>query len=101
MLAYFQPYASMGMRAMRPIWANRIKLLRRHAMHCRDLAEGAVPVGVEAELEALAVSYEAEADALERRRKTGSRRPPKIARKRLTFGQASNGLVSKSPLRIS
>jgi hypothetical protein len=52
---------------MTPNWPERISHLRRNARHCRDLAQGALPPQTQSELEALAASYEAEANEIERR----------------------------------
>ncbi len=60
-------------------WTDRVSRLRRSAIHCRVLAQGALSPRLQSELEALAASYDAEADALEHRQLPQGRHRSKVA----------------------
>ena len=60
-------------------WTDRIAHLRRNAIHCRDLAQSALSARLQSELEALAATYDAEAEALEQGHRPEARRRSKIA----------------------
>jgi len=74
---------------MTPLLRERAKNLRRSAVHCRELAQGALPFEVVQELESFADCLEAEAAKLERAETAPHRSTPHEKRGRAAVGAAT------------